>query len=140
MKTSSRALSALMLGLSLCGGFVTTTAHAAPAKPAAKGAAKPGAAKKKAPNPMFKAVGATPDQQKKIGAIQTAQRKQVKALQADKKLSAADKKKKVAAARKAGNDKVMALMTADQKKKFAAFRKEMAAKNKAKAATAKKKA
>lgn len=126
-----------MLGLSLCGGLVTS-AQAAPAKGAAKPAAKtakPAAnGKKPAPPRLLAAIGATPDQKTKILAIQKAQRAQVKALQANAKLSAADKKTKVRAARKAGDGKIDALMTAAQKPKLAAFRKKMQAENKAKAA------
>lgn len=83
---------------------------------------------------MFAAVSATPDQKTKIQAIVKAQRAQVKAINADAKLSDADKKTKVKAARKAGGGKVEAVMTAAQKPKLAAFRKQMKAENKAKAA------
>lgn len=137
MKHSLRATSALLLFLSLFGGFASTVS-AAPAKGAAKPVAKtakPGVkGKKPMAQRMFEAVGFTPDQKKKTQVIQKAQRAQVGKIKADKKLSEADKKTKVKAARKAGDDKINALLTAAQKPKMAAFRKQIIAENKAKAA------
>ncbi len=140
MKNQLRPFGALLLGLSLCGGFVNVASAApakAPAKAAAKGA-KPAANGKKPPmQRMFAAVSATPDQKKKVQAISKAQRAQVKAINSDAKLSAADKKTKVRAARKAGEGKVEAVMTAAQKTKLMAFRKQIKAENKAEAAAKK---
>ena len=131
MKNFARAAGALLLSLSLCG--LSNFAVAAPAKAAAKTAKPAAAGKKPAGQRMLAAIAATPDQKKKIGAIQKAQKAQIKAIQDDKKLSADAKKTKVKAARKAGNDKIDALLTAAQKPKMAAFRKQMKAENMAKA-------
>ena len=133
MKNQLRPFGAFILGLSLCGGFVNV-ASAAPAKTPAKGAKPAANGQKPQIQRMFDAISATPDQKKKLLAISKAQRAQVKAIQSDGKLSEADKKTKVKAARKAGGEKGVALLSADQKVKLKAFQKQMQAEKKAKAA------
>ena len=117
---------ALMLGLSLCGGLLTTSAHAAPGangKPgkAGKGGMRGGGMK------MMQSLNLTDAQKAKLKPIMEAQRNQMKTLRADTTLDPKAKKAKMKAMRASMEKQVNAILTPDQQKKMAAMKAKMKA-------------
>ena len=126
MKILTRSLSALMLGLSLCGAPILP-AHAAPVK-GAKPAANPQVEEGKR---FVASLKLTDAQKAKMGAIMQAQGAQMRAIRDNPKLSDADKMTKMRAIAQAGEAKINAVMTPDQRKKAAAYKARMMARFKA---------
>ncbi len=120
---------ALMLGLSLCGGLLTTSAHAAPGANGKAG--KPG------PNGrdgmrgggmrMMKDLNLTDAQKAKLKPIMEAQRNAMKAMRADTTTDPKAKMAKMKAMRAANEKKINAILTPDQQKKMAAMKAKMQA-------------
>lgn len=122
-------VSALMLGLSLCSGLLTS-AHAAPGKDgkAGKGQDKDGRGGKRGGGmKMMEALNLTDAQKAELKPILEAQREQMKALRADTTLSPKDKKAKMKAIHAATEAKVNSILTPAQQKTLA----DMKAKRKA---------
>ena len=123
MKTTTRALSALMLGLSLCGGLLTT-AHAAPA--GGNPQARPDALKGKNKGErgergmkMMAELNLTDAQKAKLKPIMEATRAQMKAMREDTTMSREDKMAKMKAMRATNETKINAILTPTQQKKLA---------------------
>ena len=115
-------VSALMLGLSLCGGLLTS-AHAAPAGAAKP--AKPAKASKGEKHGGMKAMvslNLTDAQKARLKPIMEAQKEQMKALRADTTMSHKDKKAKMKALRASTQSQANAILTPDQQKKLAQIR------------------
>ncbi len=131
-------LSALMLGLSLCGGLLNS-AHAAPAD----GAAKPGKAGKAGKRgdgkgqrggmgmKMMQELDLTDAQKAKLKPIMEAQRDQMKAMREDTTTAPADKRTKMKAMRAEVEKKANAILTSDQKKKLTDMKAKMKAEREA---------
>ena len=133
MKTPFHALSALMLGLSLCGGLLTV-AHAAPAS--GNPQARPDALKGKNKGErgggmrMMKDLNLTDAQKAKLKPIMEATRDQMKAMRDDTKTAPKDKMAKMKAMRAANEKKINAILTPDQRKKMAAMKAQRMAQRK----------
>ncbi len=121
---------ALMVGLSLCGGALTS-AHAAPVAGAAK-TAKAEKGHKNHGAKLGEALGLTDAQKAQLKPIMEAQRTQMKAIKADTTLAPKDKKAKMKALKDANDTKINAVLTPDQQKKWADMKAQKKAERKAK--------
>ena len=119
---------ALMLGLSLCGGLLTTSAHAAPGKADKKGkGGRDGGAMK-----MMQALNLTDAQKAKLKPIMEKQRDQMKAMREDTTTDRKAKMKKMKAMRAEMEKQVKAILTPEQQKKLADMKAKMKAEREAK--------
>lgn len=140
MKTPFRAAGALMLGLSLCGGLLTTV-QAAPAKGAKAGkAAKTAGTAAKGDRAgrgegrrgdgamrMMQELNLTDAQKAQLKPIMEAQRTAMMALRDDTTLTPEAKRAKLKQMRDDNETKINAILTADQKTKLAALKEKMKA-------------
>ena len=114
---------ALMLGLSLCGGLLTSSAHAAPGKDGKPGKmGKHGGGMK-----MMQTLNLTDAQKAKLKPIMEAQRDKMKAMREDTTLDPKAKKAKMKAMRGDMEKQVNAILTPDQRKKLTAMKAKMKA-------------
>ena len=127
---------ALMLGLSLCGGLLTSAAHAAPGDGATK-AGKAGKAGKGQRGGMrggamrmMKELNLTDAQKSKLKPIMESQRDEMKELREDTTLDRKAKMAKMKTLREATEKKIDAVLTADQRKKLVAIKAKMKAERK----------
>ena len=131
---------ALMLGLSLCGGLLTTSAHAAPADGAAKPATKAGKAGKGqrgdrrggGPMRMMQELNLTDAQKAKLKPIMADMMTQMKAMRDDDTMDRKAKMAKMKTMREEMEKKVNAILTPEQQKKMAAMQEKMKAERRAK--------
>ncbi len=125
---------ALMLGLSLCGGLLTSSAHAAPgAKGKAGKAGKKGKDGMRGGMKMMQELNLTDAQKAQLKPIMEAQRDQMKAMREDTTLDRKAKMTKMKAMRADMETQVNAILTPDQQTKLA----ELKAKAKAERAAGK---
>ena len=122
-------LGALMLGLSLCGALLTTSAQAAPGAKDGKpgkgmGGMRGGGMR------MMKDLNLTDAQKAKLKPIMESQRTQMKAIREDTKLDSKAKMAKMKTMRDGMEKKVNAILTADQRKKLVAIKAKMKAERK----------
>ena len=119
---------ALMLGLSLCGGLLTS-AHAAPGKDGKAGqAGKEGRGGMRGGNmKMMRALNLTDAQKAKLKPIMEAQRDKMMAMRDDTTLDRKAKMTKMKAMRAETEKKVNAILTPDQRKKMADMKAKMKA-------------
>lgn len=121
---------ALMLGLSLCGGLLTSSAHAAPgAKNGKTGKAGKGGkyGKHGGGMKMMQELNLTDAQKAQLKPIMEGQRDKMKVVRADATLDPKAKKSKMKAMRADIEKQVNAILTPDQQQKMA----DMKAKRKA---------
>ncbi len=119
---------ALMLGLSLCGGLLTS-AHAAPGKDGKAGqAGKEGRGGMRGGGmKMMRALNLTDAQKAKLKPIMEAQRDKMMAMRDDTTLDRKAKMTKMKAMRAETEKKVNAILTPDQRKKMADMKAKMKA-------------
>lgn len=115
-----------MLGLSLCGGLLTSSVHAAPgangkAGKNGKDGMRGGGMR------MMKELNLTDAQKAKLKPIMEAQRDQMKAMREDTTLDGKAKKAKMKAMRASMEKQVNAILTPDQQKKMADMKAKMKA-------------
>lgn len=122
---------ALMLGLSLCGGLLTSSAHAAPGAKTGK-AGKAGKAGKGGKHggmgmKMMQELNLTDAQKAKLKPIMEGQRDKMKAMRDDATLNPKAKKSKMKAMRADMEKQVNEILTPDQQKKMADMKAKMKA-------------
>ena len=141
MKTPFRAVGAVMLGLSLCGGLLTsagaapaTTAGAttvqAPAK-AGKGKGRRGDKAGRGGLKMMAQLNLTDAQKAQLMPLMKAQRQEMKALRDDTTLAPDAKRAKAKALRADYETKIKAILTPAQQQQLAAFKAQRRAEMKA---------
>ena len=121
-------IGALMIGLSLCGGLLTS-AHAAPGGPGGKAGGKGGM--RGGGMKMMKDLNLTDAQKAKLKPIMAAQMTQMKALRDNTTMDRPTKMAKMKAMRAGMEKQVAAILTPDQKKKLAAMQAQMKAQRQA---------
>lgn len=126
--TSLLRVGALMLGLSLCGGLLTSAAHAAPG--ATDGKTEKGQRGMRGGMRMMKELNLTDAQKAKLKPIMEAQRAQMMKLRDDTTLDRKAKMTRMKAMRGEAEKKVDAILTADQRKKLVAMKAKMKAERK----------
>lgn len=123
---SLKRVGALMLGLSLCGGLLTS-AHAAPAGKDGKAGQRANGKMRGGAMKMMKELNLTADQKAKLKPIMEAQRNQMKTLREDTTLDRKAKMAKMKTMRNSMEEKVNAILTPDQRKKLADMKAKMKA-------------
>ena len=121
---------ALMLGLSLCGGLLTSAAHAAPGDGATKAGKGQRGGMRGGAMRMMKELNLTDAQKARLKPIMETQRDEMKKLREDTTLDRKAKMAKMKTLRDATEKKVDAVLTADQRKKLVAIKAKMKAERK----------